>query len=153
HWHISTGTCGPRGNSMEPGNPAEADVAAVTSAFAAHRDRLLRAIALRLDRRVSARVDASDILQETYLEAVRRLPAYLQRRDMPLAVWLYWLAREQVLTCHRRQLGADCRDPRREVGPLPAESSACVVQALASAEPGPITLATAGEITERLRLA
>jgi RNA polymerase sigma-70 factor (ECF subfamily) len=47
---------------------------AVAELFARHRERLRNAILLRLDRRVAARIDASDVLQETYMEVARRLP-------------------------------------------------------------------------------
>src|SRR5262245_66278521 len=85
---------------------AHGERAAFEALFARHRDRLGRAVALRLDRRLAARVDASDVVQETCLEAFRRLPDYLRDPDMPLDVWLLWLAREQVLTEHRRHLFA-----------------------------------------------
>ena len=48
-----------------------------------HRDRLRRMVALRLDRRLQGRVDASDVIQEASLEAVRRLPEYLKNPTMP----------------------------------------------------------------------
>src|SRR5512135_2456883 len=73
------------------------DQAAFEELFQRHRDRLLRAIALRMDRRVAARVDASDVLQDAYLEAFKRLPRYLEQQPMPLYLWLCWLAREKVL--------------------------------------------------------
>jgi RNA polymerase sigma-70 factor, ECF subfamily len=65
--------------------------------FRRHRGRLQKAIAMRIDRRVAARVDASDVLQETYMEAFRRLPKYLQQEKMPFYLWLLWIAREKVL--------------------------------------------------------
>ena len=37
-----------------------------------HRDRLRRMVAFRLDARVSARVDASDVVQEALAEAAER---------------------------------------------------------------------------------
>src|SRR3954468_521881 len=86
---------------------AAGDPAALDALFARHRGRLGRAVALRLDRRLAARVDASDVVQDAGLEAYRRLPDYLQRPDMPLDMWLLWLAREQVLMTHRRHLMAD----------------------------------------------
>jgi RNA polymerase sigma-70 factor (ECF subfamily) len=121
--------------------------------FARHRAELHRAVALRLDRRLTARVDASDVLQETYLEAVRRLPDYLRRPEMPFELWLRWLAREQVLMCHRRHLGADKRAVTREVPALPADSSAQFVCGLLSRGPSPSQALAAAELAERLRLA
>jgi RNA polymerase sigma-70 factor (ECF subfamily) len=57
------------------------------------------AIALRIDWRVAARIDASDVLQETYLEAFRRLARYLQQKPMPFDLWLCWIARERYVPC------------------------------------------------------
>ena len=121
--------------------------------FESQREHLRRAILLRLDRRVAARIDASDVLQETYLEAARRLPDYLANPSLPFDLWLRWLAREQVLTCHRRHLGADKRAAAREVGPLPADSSAQFVRDFAGCGPSPSQHLAAVEIAERLRQA
>jgi RNA polymerase sigma-70 factor (ECF subfamily) len=130
-------------------NAAEPEFAVLLDA---HKPALRRAIALRLDRRVAARVDASDIVQETYAEAVRRLPEYLESRPMPPELWLHWLAREQVLRWHRRHF-ADKRAVGREVAALPEESSACFVNGLAGGGPSPSKQAAAAETAERLRLA
>jgi RNA polymerase sigma-70 factor (ECF subfamily) len=121
--------------------------------FARHRDRLGRAVALRLDRRLAARIDASDIVQDTCLEAFRRLPDYLRAPDMPLDVWLLWLARERVLMAHRKHLFADKRAVGREVAPLPADSSVAVVGSLAGGGPTPSSVAAAAESAEQLRQA
>src|SRR5262249_53457412 len=48
-----------------------------------HRSTLRRFIELRLDTRLRARVDPSDVVQETQLEVFHRLPDYLRRRPMP----------------------------------------------------------------------
>ena len=40
--------------------------------FNRHRQDLRRAVQLRMDRRLSARLDASDIVQEAQMEALRR---------------------------------------------------------------------------------
>jgi len=42
--------------------------------WARHRGALRRAVELRLDAQLSARVDPSDVVQETQLEAFQRLP-------------------------------------------------------------------------------
>ena len=63
------------------------NAAAFDELFARQREALRRAVALRLDRRLAARVDVSDGVQDTYLEATRRLPEYLNRADMPFALW------------------------------------------------------------------
>jgi RNA polymerase sigma-70 factor, ECF subfamily len=130
------------------------DQAAFEELFQRHRAKLHRAIAMRMDRRVSARVDASDVLQDTYLEAFKRLPKYLQQQPMPFYLWLCWIAREKVLTLHRRHLGTEKRAVTHEASLLPADSSATFVSAvIAGHEPSPSQALAKTELAERLRLA
>jgi RNA polymerase sigma-70 factor (ECF subfamily) len=124
--------------------------AALEQLFAQHRERLLRAIMVRLDRRVAGRLDASDILQETYLEAMRRLPGYVDRPNLPFSLWLYLLAREQVRACHARHIGAGKRAVAREVGALPEASSAQFVSGILGQEPTPSQNVAAAELAQRL---
>ncbi len=132
----------------------DGDRAAFEALFRRHRAKLLRAVALRMDRRVAARVDASDVIQDTYLEAFKRLPKYLQKPPMPLYLWLCWIAREKVLALHRRHLGAEKRAVTHEVPLLPADSSATFVSAvIAGHEPSPSQALAEAELAERLRLA
>ena len=86
---------------------ARRDRAAWNALLAQHRDKLRRMVALRLDRRLQGRVDPSDVIQDAYLEAVRRLPEYVRDpAPMPLFLWLRYLAVQALQTAHRRQLGA-----------------------------------------------
>ncbi len=129
------------------------DHSAFEELFNRHRARLHKAIAMRMDRRVAARVDASDILQETYLEAFKRLPRYLQQEKMPFYIWLHWIAREKVLGLHRRHLGADKRAVRHEVQLMPVDSSAEFVSGMIGGGPSPSQELAKVELAERLRLA
>ncbi len=107
-----------------------------------------------MDRRVAARVDASDVLQDTYIEAFRRLPKYLQEQKMPFYLWLCWIAREKVLALHRRHLGSEKRSVAHEAPPLPVDSSVTFVSVvLAGGEPSPSQTLAKAELAERLRLA
>ena len=51
-----------------------------TNCLSRHRERLHRMVQMRLDWRLHGRIDASDVIQEAYLEATRRLPAYSRSR-------------------------------------------------------------------------
>ena len=77
-----------------------------------HRDYLRRVIDLRLDARLRARIDASDVVQEAFLEAVRRMPDYLARAPMPFHLWLRQTAQQRLIDLSREQGGAIQRAPR-----------------------------------------
>jgi DNA-directed RNA polymerase specialized sigma24 family protein len=64
----------------------QGDLAARQRLLERCRARLRRAVAVRLDRRLSARVDASDVVQEALAEASRRLDDYLLSRPLPLLI-------------------------------------------------------------------
>jgi hypothetical protein len=53
-----------------------------------HRQRLKHMVALRLDRRLAARIDPSDVVQEALLDAARGFDDYLRRRPLPFYPWL-----------------------------------------------------------------
>src|SRR5262245_4052170 len=93
---------------------AAGDDAARGQLLARHRDRLVRAIARRLDRRLAARVDPSDVVQEALADADRKLPAYLRRRPLPFYPWLRRLALERLLRLYRRHVRAGKRSVTRE---------------------------------------
>lgn len=99
-----------------------------------HRARLRRMIAFRLDRRLQGRVDPSDVLQDAYIDATRRLPEYARAPSMPFYLWLRFLASQRLTEQHRRHLGAQARDARRDVslqqGDVPDNSAAELAQLL-----------------------
>ncbi len=71
-------------------------------------------IALRLDRRLSARVDPSDVLQEALAEAHQKLPEYLRTQPIPFYPWLRQIAWEKIVQLHRQHLLAQARAVTRE---------------------------------------
>jgi RNA polymerase sigma-70 factor (ECF subfamily) len=81
----------------------------------AHRHRLRRMVALRLDRRLQGRLDPSDVIQEAYIEATAGLAEYAARAEMPFFLWLRWLTGMKLNTLHRKHLGCQARDVTREV--------------------------------------
>jgi RNA polymerase sigma-70 factor (ECF subfamily) len=94
---------------------AREDRAAIGELFDLHRDRLRRMIHLRLDRRLQGRLDASDVLQEAFLEFAEALPAYVQNPQTPFFLWLRCITARKLHTLHRRHLGTRMRDAGREV--------------------------------------
>ena len=77
------------------------DKAALGEIFARHRDRLRRMVEMRLDRRLQARIDASDVIQDAYLEVATRLDEYLRAPTLPLFLWLRLVVGERLTTLHR----------------------------------------------------
>ncbi len=82
--------------------------------FERHRSELRRAVQLRLDRRLRARVDPSDVVQEAQLAAYRRLDDYLERQPMPFGLWLRKTAHERLKNHQRAHLNTARRSVRRE---------------------------------------
>lgn len=76
-------------------------------------------IAARLDRRLAARIDPSDVVQEALLDASRLLPAYLRDRPLPFYPWLRRLAWKRLVKLQQRHLGAQKRSVSREEQQIP----------------------------------
>ena len=110
------------------------DESALAELFARHRERLRRMVGLRLDRRLQGRVDASDVLQEAYLDIARKAPAYFAAPSMPIFLWMRSLTAQRLLSVHRHHFGARKRDPRHEVvlqvGAMPPATSASLAALL-----------------------
>jgi RNA polymerase sigma-70 factor (ECF subfamily) len=83
--------------------------------FAAYRERLRGALALRLDQRAQSRIDPSDVIQETFVEAEQRLEDYLQKSEVAPYVWIRFLALQRLAILQRFHLHTQQRDARREV--------------------------------------
>src|SRR5262249_54060704 len=83
--------------------------------FARHRAYLHQVVALRLDPRIRARVDPSDVVQEAQLDAFRRFRDFLERRPMAFRLWLRKTACERLLMLQRYHRQAAQRTVDREV--------------------------------------
>src|SRR5438093_12877454 len=90
------------------------DQQALAALFARYRDRLRKMVRLRLDRRLSGRIDTSDVLQDAYLDVARRFPEYAASPTVPFYIWLRSLTGHRLIDLHRRHLGAEMRDAGRE---------------------------------------
>jgi RNA polymerase sigma-70 factor (ECF subfamily) len=79
-----------------------------------HRARLRQMIAVRMDRRLGARLDPSDVVQEVFADACQKLSDYLQKRPLPFYPWLRQLAWERLVKLHQRHIHAQKRSTTRE---------------------------------------
>jgi RNA polymerase sigma-70 factor (ECF subfamily) len=119
-----------------------------------YRDRLRRMVILRLDPRLRGRLDASDVLQDVYLEASRQLADYLDNPVLPFFLWLRQLAGNRLFKLHRYHLIAQVRDAGRDVSlysrGLPEASSAALAAQLLGRECRPSEAAVRAELKLRL---
>ena len=105
----------------------QGDQVALAELFERNRARLKQMVQFRLDQRLQGRVDASDVLQDAYVDVSRRLPEYVNKPDMPLFLWMRFLVAQRLVDLHRHHLGAAMRDAGQEVslyrGALPQATS------------------------------
>jgi RNA polymerase sigma-70 factor (ECF subfamily) len=135
---------------------AHGDAAARQQLLTRHRPRLRRMVAVRLDRRLAARVDPSDLVQETLAEAARNLSDYLRRRPLPFYPWLRQLAAQRLADVHRHHLGAQKRTVTREEPedwPLPDASAAALAERFLDSGTSPSGHLLRAEQAERVRAA
>ncbi len=83
--------------------------------FDRYRLRLKRMLEFRMDHRLRSRADASDVLQEVYIDAHQRIAHYLKKPDLSFYVWLRQLTAQRLIDFYRRHLVAEKRDARLEV--------------------------------------
>ena len=93
----------------------QGDSVAWRQLLALHEPRLRNMIQARMDPRLRRRLDVVDVLQEVYVAAAQSLEQYHRQPDVPLYLWLRGVARHKMLALHRDHLGAQMRDPRREM--------------------------------------
>jgi RNA polymerase sigma-70 factor (ECF subfamily) len=91
-----------------------ADPNAVRELFQRHRQQLERMLAVHMDPRLRARIDPSDVIQETLLQASSRLDRYLRERPLPFYPWLRRIAWERLMHLHEQHLWTLKRSVARE---------------------------------------
>jgi RNA polymerase sigma-70 factor, ECF subfamily len=128
----------------------EGDRQAFEPLFTLYRPYLRQVIDLRMADTLRGRLDPSDIVQETQLEAYRRLEDYMRREPMGFRVWLRRTAVEQLIMAHRHHLGAERRAVGREV-PLPDSSSLQLAERLFASGSSPSQRLSREELVRRTR--
>jgi RNA polymerase sigma-70 factor (ECF subfamily) len=78
------------------------------------RGRLKALVLMRMHDRMAARLDASDVVQESLVEANHRLGDYLERQPLPFYQWLREITLERLIDLHRRHVVAQKRSVHRE---------------------------------------
>ena len=118
--------------------------------FARHQRYLHAFVALRIDSKLRARVDPSDVVQDAQIEALRRLDGYLHQRPMPFRLWLRQMALDRLLMLRRRHVEARKRALGLEVE-LPERSSVMFAQHLLASGTTPSQRLDRDELAGRVR--
>jgi RNA polymerase sigma-70 factor (ECF subfamily) len=133
------------------------DQAALAELYARYRDRLRRMVAVRLDPRLAGRVAASDVLQEAYIDALKRYPHYFAKPDQPFFGWLRLVVGQRIADVHREHLEAKKRDARQEVSlghrAAAAASSVCLAACIVGRLTSPSRAAVRNEWVAKLEAA
>jgi RNA polymerase sigma-70 factor (ECF subfamily) len=130
------------------------DRSATDELLARHRPRLKRMVSLRMDPRLRARVDPSDVVQDALLCASRMLADYLRDRPLPYYPWLRQLAWQRLHDLHVRHLHAKKRSVTREDQEhmaLPDDSVMQLAEQVAGAGTSPSGNALRKELRLRVR--
>ncbi len=120
-----------------------------------HQARLRQMIAVRMDSRLGARLDPSDVVQEVFADACQKLSDYLQKRPLPFYPWLRQLAWERLVKLHQRHIQAQRRSTSREQHDLalPDESAMALANRLLASGSSPSRQAMREELRRRVQTA
>ncbi len=130
------------------------DQQALAVFFSRHRERLRRMIDFRLDARLRGRVSTSDVLQEAYIDALKRLPHFVADPAVPFFIWLRSVTVQRLIDVHRQHLGAQLRSAAKEVrlgAGNAIEASSEKMAELIGDFTSPSQALHRGEVRERLR--
>lgn len=116
---------------------AAGDSAALDHLIESHRDYLKRVARMRIEPALAARVDESDIVQETQMVISRRIGDFIERRPTTLRLWMRQKLLEQLIDQRRRHVGAQKRSILREQH-VSSVSSIAIARKLFSSTPSKI---------------
>jgi len=94
---------------------------------------------VQIGQRLQGKVDASDLVQETFLEAHRNFPRFQGTSEGQFVGWLRQILATTMADLLRRYLGTQGRDVRleREIGDAFDRSSLLLGQGLVTGQPSP----------------
>jgi len=131
------------------------DRQALGELFHCYRERLRRMVELRMDARLRTRLDASDVLQEAYLDLAGDLDAYCADPKLQPLLWMRLHVGRRLAMLHRRHLGARLRDAGLEISlyreALPQASSAALASMLLGRQTSPTQAAQRAERMLRIQ--
>lgn len=82
--------------------------------FDLYGQQLLRIIRFRMDRRLAARVDPEDVLQEAFLAGQKRTQHLIDSPGDSFLIWIRMIVRQTMVDLFRHHVGAQRRSANRE---------------------------------------
>lgn len=129
----------------------------LAEAFDANRERFWHLISFRMDRRIAARIDADDVLQEAFVAATKRLEHYLRDEGYTLFIWLRMIVAQTLVDVHRRHLGTEKRSAGREISirgnQYPQTTSVSLATQLVASQTSVSSVVQRGEMGQTLSAA
>ncbi|MBX9790136.1 MAG: sigma-70 family RNA polymerase sigma factor [Pirellulales bacterium] len=128
------------------------DQAALGSLLSMYRRYLALLARAQINRRLQGKVDASDLAQETLLEAHRHFGIFRGTSEAAFAAWLRNILAGLVANHVRRFLGTQCRDARLERSlAVEIDNTSCAIgRGVAAAIPTPSEQAVKREASRLL---
>ena len=132
-------------------NSSLGDLAVLARMFEEHRPRLLTVAQRRIAPSLAKRIDAEEILQETFLIARQKYRQFRSRSDISEYTWLYRITIDCVAEASRKHLRGR-RDLRKEM-PWPEESAFQLGAGLIDSATSPSELFARQELRQRVQKA
>ncbi|MCA9193738.1 MAG: sigma-70 family RNA polymerase sigma factor [Planctomycetales bacterium] len=82
--------------------------------FEQSRREMFDFLGRRISSKLQRRIDAHDLLQETYMAASRQYATIRAKIDFPVRLWLLKIARQQLINTYRQHIGSANRSIDRE---------------------------------------
>jgi RNA polymerase sigma-70 factor, ECF subfamily len=102
--------------------------------------------------RTHRRIDASDVVQEAFIEASRRLPEYLDAPKVSPYMWLRQIGRQVLAVHYREHVGTAGRTVHREAEPgkCPIVNSESVAGQMAASVASPHSVIAKAELLQKI---
>ncbi len=104
----------PRSHKRDSSDSIRMTKELLTHHFSENRDRLWRTVQMRMDQRLYGRVDPDDVLQEAYMDAMKRVSHFAEEVNFTPFVWLRLIVGQTLINVHRRHLKTKMRDASKE---------------------------------------
>ena len=129
----------------------------LSEVFDVYHSTFWHLITFRMDRRLMARVDADDILQDGFLATKQRINHWVNDPKYSLFAWVRMTILQTMIDIHRRHLDADMRCAGREISlggaRMPNTTAISLAGGLASNRTSPSGVAMRQESADQLHQA